>query len=79
MPPTSTRAYLYPGPMDMRRSIDAQALFIEAALDRSPFHGEVFGFFKSRLRKAKLMWWGERKPDPKSWWSGVGKSQDLVY
>jgi len=43
--------------MDMRRSIDAQSLFIETALDRSSFHGEAFGFFKSRLHKAKLVGW----------------------
>ncbi len=77
MPPTSTRAYLYPGPMDMRRSIDAQALFIEAA-GTPPFCGETFGFFNSRLHKAKLMWWGERKPDPRNWWSGGRKRQDLT-
>jgi transposase len=57
MLPTPTRAYLYSGPMDMRRSIDGLALLIEAMLKRSPFSGEVFVFFNKNLDKVKLLWW----------------------
>jgi transposase len=43
--------------MDMRRSIDALALVVEALLGRSPFSGEVFVFFNKGLDKVKLLWW----------------------
>lgn len=57
MLPTPTRAYLCSGPMDMRRSIDALSLFVEAMLGRSPFSGEVFVFLNKGLNKVKLLWW----------------------
>ena len=56
MLPTPTRAYLYSGPMDMRRSIDGLSLFVEAMLGRSPFSGEVFVFLNKGLDKVKLLW-----------------------
>jgi transposase len=57
MLPTPSRAYLCTGPMDMRRSIDALSLYVEALLERSPFSGEVFVFLNKNLDKVKLLWW----------------------
>lgn len=57
MLPTPARAYLCTAPMDMRRSIDALSLYVEALLGRSPFSGEVFVFLNKGLNKVKLLWW----------------------
>lgn len=57
MLPTPTRAYLCNGPMDLRRSIDGLALFVETVLERSPLSGEAFVFLNKRLDKVKILWW----------------------
>jgi transposase len=57
MLPTPQKAYLFDGPVDMRRAIDGLSLLVETLLDRSVTSGEVFVFFNKRGDKCKLRWW----------------------
>lgn len=43
--------------VDMRKSIDGLALWVETSLPVSPLSGSVFVFFNRGRDKVKLLWW----------------------
>ena len=54
MPPPST---LREKAVDLRKSIDGLALWVETSLGVSPLSGSVFVFFNRQRDKVKLLWW----------------------
>ena len=43
--------------VDLRKSIDGLALWVETSLPVSPVSGSVFVFFNRQRDKVKLLWW----------------------
>lgn len=43
--------------VDLRKSIDGLALWVETSLSASPLSGSVFVFFNRQRDKVKLLWW----------------------
>lgn len=43
--------------VDLRKSIDGLALWVETSLPVSPLSGSVFVFFNRQRDKVKLLWW----------------------
>ena len=43
--------------IDMRKSIDGLATWVQESLDVSPLSGSVFVFFNRTRDKVKLLWW----------------------
>ena len=53
----ATAVYVAREPLDMRKSIDGLALWVESSLSVSPLSGSVFVFFNRGRDKVKLLWW----------------------
>lgn len=49
--------YLAAEPIDMRKSIDGFAQWVQASLPASPLCGALFVFFNRARDKVKLLWW----------------------
>lgn len=53
----ATAVYVVREAVDMRKSIDGLALWVESSLEVSPLSGSVFVFFNRGRDKVKLLWW----------------------
>ncbi len=52
-----TAVYVAEGAIDMRKSIDGLAMWVQESLPVSPLSGALFVFFNRRRDKVKLLWW----------------------
>ena len=53
----ATTVYVAREAVDLRKSIDGLALWVETSLRVSPLSGSVFVFFNRQRDKVKLLWW----------------------
>ncbi len=56
-PSTTVQVYLYPDPVDMRKSIDGLSALVEAEMDLSPFAEVLFVFCNRGRDKIKILLW----------------------
>jgi transposase len=56
-PSKPTQAYLYTGIVDMRKSIDGLAAFVENNLELEPMQDAVFVFCNRGRDKIKILYW----------------------
>lgn len=52
-----TAVYVAEGAIDMRKSIDGLATWVQESLPVSPLSGALFVFFNRGRDKAKMLWW----------------------
>ena len=55
--PPSVRIFLCLVPMDMRRSFDGLASYVEQAIEENPFSGHLFVFRNRRGDRLKILYW----------------------
>jgi transposase len=53
----ATAVYVAREAVDLRKSIDGLALWVETSLPVSPLSGSVFVFFNRNRDKVKILWW----------------------
>ena len=51
------KVYLYPKPVDFRKSIDGLAALVEQQLGHNPFSGALYAFTNRRRNKIKCLMW----------------------
>ena len=56
-PSKTTKAYLYTGVVDMRKSIDGLAALVENSLELDPVQDAVFVFCNRGHDKIKILYW----------------------
>ena len=54
-PSAAVQVYLYPDPVDMRKSIDGLSALVEVAMDLSPFEEALFVFCNRGCDKIKIL------------------------
>ena len=55
--PSSVKAYIASGAVDMRKSIDALSSLVQGVLNKDPFSGQLFVFCNRRGYKVKILYW----------------------
>jgi transposase len=53
----STKIFFATAPVDMRKSFDSLAAWIDANLGRKVLDGDVFLFLSKRRDRLKILWW----------------------
>jgi transposase len=60
--PSTEEIYISAKHVDMRKSFDGLALYIQQGLDKNPLTGKWFVFFNRNYNKVKIFYWDSNGP-----------------